>query len=252
MKLKRVLTSNVNIEQEDESDEEYSEEDYDNEFRGIGDPYYKLRYNDIKTIDGKTDKRGMPYGKCAVTLDNGDELYGSWRHNKREGFGNVTGHGMEARGIKVVQGYYSDGLIQGRGHVKLTNGCQFDCNFVDSLVDGFVVSTFTKCVGELDKDTCNTDHIVTGPFIARFSRGQMVGHVWWAVLGGGWLHGEVDSETGEMTGDEMMYIYPDMINVLYGEFTRGNMTKAQHTTIADVGKNEIICFNIDPDSFYLV
>ena len=194
----------------------------------------------------------MPYGKCSVTLNNGDELYGSWRHNKREGFGNVTGLGMEARGIKVVQGYYSNGLIQGRGHVKLTNGGQFECNFVDSLVDGYVVSTFTRTVGDLDQETCNENHIVTGPFIAKFSRGLMIGHVWWSVLGGGWLHGEVDSLSGEMTGDELMYIYPDMVNVLYGKFTCGNMTKAQHTTIADVGKDEIrTAFNADLKSFTL-
>merc|ERR1712227_39963 len=48
LKLKRVLTSNVNIEQED---------DEDDEFTRIGDPYNKLRYNDIKSIEGKTDKR---------------------------------------------------------------------------------------------------------------------------------------------------------------------------------------------------
>ena len=68
----------------------------------------------------------------------------------------------------------------------------------------------------------------------------------------GWLHGEVDSLSGEITGDELMYIYPDMVNVLYGKFTRGNMTKAQHTTIADVGKDEIrATFNADLKSFTL-
>ena len=33
----------------------------------------------------------------------------------------------------------------------------------------------------------------------------MTGPVWWSVLGGGWIHGPVDTETGELTGDEIMW-----------------------------------------------
>ena len=64
----------------------------------------------------------------------------------------------------------------------------------------------------------------------------MSGHVWWSVLGGGWLHGPVDLETGELTGDELMYIYPDMEHVLFGTFRRGAMVRAEPTTVADIGE----------------
>ena len=64
----------------------------------------------------------------------------------------------------------------------------------------------------------------------------MTGHVWWSVLGGGWIHGPVDTETGEVTGDELMYIYPDMEHVLYGTFRRGAMVRARQTTVADIGE----------------
>ena len=76
------------------------------------------------------------------------------------------------------------------------------------------MASFTRTEGDLEVDTLRPGHLVTGPFIARylhicnintvsiisvsiislatrFSRGQMTGHVWWAVLGGGWLHGQV-------------------------------------------------------------
>ena len=61
----------------------------------------------------------------------------------------------------------------------------------------------------------------------------MSGHVWWSVLGGGWIHGPV---MGELTGDELMYIYPDMEHVLFGTFRRGAMVRAEPTTVADIGE----------------
>ena len=64
----------------------------------------------------------------------------------------------------------------------------------------------------------------------------MSGHVWWSVLGGGWIHGPVDPVTGELTGDELMYIYPDMEHVLSGTFKRGEMVRTEPTTVADIGE----------------
>ena len=74
----------------------------------------------------------------------------------------------------------------------------------------------------------------------RFSRGKMTGHVWWSVLGGGWIHGPVDTQTGEVTGDKLMYIYPDMEHVLYGTFRRGAMVSAEPTTVTDIGESAIL------------
>ena len=76
----------------------------------------------------------------------------------------------------------------------------------------------------------------TTPKNIRFSRGKMSGHVWWSVLGGGWIHGPVNSVTGELTGDELMYIYPDMEHVLFGTFKRGAMVRAEPTTVTDIGE----------------
>ena len=52
-------------------------------------------------------------------------------------------------------------------------------------------------------------------------------------LGGGWLHG-VPDQRGEMTGQQIMYIYPDLTTVLWGEFSRGLMVRAVHTRLADI------------------
>ena len=54
-----------------------------------------------------------------------------------------------------------------------------------------------------------------------------------SLLGGGWLHG-VPDEKGEMSGQEMMYVYPDLTTVLWGTFTRGVMVRAVPGTVADI------------------
>ena len=167
-KIKRVMTNELEVSFKE------GENDLDNEdITGIVDPYVSVRCEDIKSIEGKTDQRGLPYGRCTVTLHNGDDLFGSWREGRREGLGNTVGPSLEARGIKLIQGYFSQGRLQGPGHVKMVDGTQWDCHFMDSRAQGWVVSSFTRSICDLEADTARESHVVTGPFVARFSRGKM-------------------------------------------------------------------------------
>ena len=61
------------------------------------------------------------------------------------------------------------GYLQGRGRVKMMDGCQFECDFVDSRAEGWVVSVFTRTLGDLDTDTAREEHVVTGPFVVRLA-----------------------------------------------------------------------------------
>ena len=45
---------------------------------------------------------------------------------------------------------------------------------------------------------------------------------------------QVDSR-GELSGDQLMYIYPDLATVLCGSFCRGVMQDARATTVQDIG-----------------
>ena len=92
LKMKRVVTNEPNLSC-DVIDDDCSDDDWDMvDDHGIMDPYVTIRAEDIESIDGKTDENGLPFGKCAVTLRNGDDLFGSWRagrrlvKNKREKF----------------------------------------------------------------------------------------------------------------------------------------------------------------------
>ena len=73
----------------------------------------------------------------------------------------------------------------------------------------------------------------------------MTGYVWFNCLGGGWLHGQVDSD-GHLTGDNIMYIYPDMEQALVGQFHQGCLQEGYHATVCDIGANfnKIFLFTI--------
>ena len=56
-----------------------------------------------------------------------------------------------------------------------------------------------------------------------------VGPSWQFKIGGGFLAGKVD-DLGELTGDEIVYAYPDFETLLVGKFRLGVMVSAQQST----------------------
>jgi histone-lysine N-methyltransferase SETD7 len=66
-------------------------------------------------------------------------------------------------------------------------------------------------------------------WIGQYVGGLPSGYIWKMLEGGGWLHGRVD-HNGKLTGDDIMYIYPDLNTCLVGRFTDGVMeaTKEAH------------------------
>ena len=56
-------------------------------------------------------------------------------------------------------------------------------------------------------------------FIGSFHRGLPTGYCWLAKEGQGWLFGEVD-ERGRFSGDNIAYIYPDLLTAITGTFEK--------------------------------
>jgi len=73
-------------------------------------------------------------------------------------------------------------------------------------------------------DLCNLDF--KSYEIACYKKGLPSGYIWHSLEGGGWLHGKVD-ERGKLTGDDIMFIYPDMHICLVGQFKDGIMVSAR-------------------------
>ena len=111
-----------------------------------------------------------------------------------------------------------------------------ETQFVRSLASGPVVTSFTRTESDLDQDTLRGDLVTSGPLIGHYTRGVLTGPVWLSTLGGGWLHG-VPNHRGDLTGSQVIYIYPDLTNVLWGTFRAGVMVSAVHSVLADIGKH---------------
>ena len=75
-----------------------------------------------------------------------------------------------------------------------------------------------------------------------------MGPAWRRLEGGGWLHGVLDM-WGMFTGDNIIYIYPDMITCLVGKFREGVMIEARESRVERVIKGEMLevrCTTPDP------
>ena len=57
-------------------------------------------------------------------------------------------------------------------------------------------------------------------WVGRYRSGLAWGQCWQGVEGGGWITGQVDSR-GELSGDNIAFIYPDLTTAILGRFERG-------------------------------
>ena len=58
------------------------------------------------------------------------------------------------------------------------------------------------------------------------SKGKWSGQVWHWFQGGSYMTGHVDF-FGNLTGDSIAFIYPDLKHVLLGTFTKGQLSLGQ-------------------------
>lgn len=63
-----------------------------------------------------------------------------------------------------------------------------------------------------------------------FVRGKKVGPGWEFKIGGGAVVGKVD-DRGELTGDDVVYVYPDYNTLLVGTFQNGTMVAAKSSVL---------------------
>ena len=61
-------------------------------------------------------------------------------------------------------------------------------------------------------------------FIGRLKNGQVSGHFWVGMIGGGFLHGLANSD-GLASGSDVAYIYPDGETAFRGHFENRAMMK---------------------------
>ena len=178
------------------------------------DPCITINVDEIEQIDGHVSKAGLPVGMATVVLSTGVHCYGNWRDGCREGVGKTFGPGMECVGVNSVSGSYTGGVLEGVGKVETVDGLTLTGRFDRGYLEGLVI-------GRSFSDNF---------YIGEYHRGVAVGPCWRRLEGGGWLHGVVDKE-GQFTGEDMMYIYPDLVTCLVGKFRNGVMIAARESRV---------------------
>eukprot|EP00092_Neocalanus_flemingeri_P005708 GFUD01006148.1.p1 GENE.GFUD01006148.1~~GFUD01006148.1.p1 ORF type:complete len:499 (+),score=146.27 GFUD01006148.1:42-1538(+) len=178
------------------------------------DPYITINVEEIDEVDGHVSKTGLPVGMAMVALKNGVTCFGNWKDGQREGVGKTSGPGMKCRGVTCISGSYNNGVLEGLGKVETVEGLTLTGRFDRGYLEGIVV-------GRSFSDNF---------YVGEYQRGVAVGPCWRRVEGGGWLHGVVDKE-GQFTGEDMMYIYPDLVTCLVGNFRNGVMIEARESMV---------------------
>ena len=81
------------------------------------------------------------------------------------------------------------------------------------------------------KSSCAGKQLNAGAlsFVGHFSHGVPTGYCWKGLLGGAWIHGKVNPEDGEFTGEDIAYVYPDFKIALVGKFEKGIMVRCVKT-----------------------
>ena len=72
-------------------------------------------------------------------------------------------------------------------------------------------------------------------FLGWYKDGFAHGNVWIEMVGGGLLHGKIQETDHKLTGDEIMYLYPDYDTMFVGTFEDKMMIKAKEASLKQVG-----------------
>ena len=74
-------------------------------------------------------------------------------------------------------------------------------------------------------------------YIGYFKNGQAVGNFWIGLANNGFINGMVD-EMGQVTGDNLVFIYPDGITALKGRFENTYMKNARNVDVKEYDCDE--------------
>ena len=123
-----------------------------------------------------------------------------------------------SRKIKSISGSYEKGKLHGRAKIVFE-----DRHFLDGFFKAGVLHGFARYFDKKGRLI----------FVGNHRNGFPVDICWKIIRGGGCVVGTVD-ENGQMSGDNIAYIYPDYVTALVGTFTNGVMERGQEANVLAV------------------
>nr|Q7Z0G7.1 RecName: Full=Histone-lysine N-methyltransferase SETD7; AltName: Full=SET domain-containing protein 7 [Halocynthia roretzi]AAM96825.1 lysine methyltransferase [Halocynthia roretzi] len=183
---------------------------------------------------GAKDDNDLPHGLGKVKFSSGDEFIGAFEHGIKCGPGKF--HFFDD---STLEGNYVDGELHGIG--IYTND------------DGSITKS-TYCEGVMEGPSWEYDPEGNITFRGQYSEGVRCGLCFYYFPDGGSLIGNVNA-SGDLSADNIAYIYPDRTTALIGSFEEGDMITAKEANVTITGeKGEEISFptvnSISPDPVY--
>jgi histone-lysine N-methyltransferase SETD7 len=183
-----------------------------------------------------------------LTDGEGDEVedepiyYGK---RNSEGFPQGRGTLKWAKSGNRFEGRFIDGLKEGRGCFYFSDSSTLSGNYREDQLEGETLYTHADG-GYMTAEYLNGE--MEGPFTEHAPDGSVVtrgthkGGCRSGVLQtfdefGGSVIGTVDSE-GQLTGDDIAYIYPDKETVLIGQFEDGQLVSARAAKLDSMGTSK--------------
>ncbi|TRY75439.1 hypothetical protein TCAL_09504 [Tigriopus californicus] len=160
----------------------------------------------------------LPCGYKTIRLEDETILEGTWRKGLREGKGLIRGGYLQiGPQIQAITGIYRHGVLQGLGKVFLESGICLEGQFRQGFLHGPV---------------CGYNPRGSLVFVGCFDGGRPIGIAWKWLEGDGFLYGRLD-RSGEFTGSNIAYLYPDLVTCLIGEFANGQLVQGRESKIQD-------------------
>ena len=161
---------------------------------------------------GGVGRDGLPHGRGSMHWENSVRFEGRFSQGRRIGRGTLYfGDGS------YLTGRYSDDTLNGIGHYVFGDGSELVGMFVEGEMNGLVRRYSPE--GELT---------FYGEYRGNLPDGEVCSYDEW----GGMVCGGVN-ERGELTGDNISYVYPDRKHALTGLFREGRLVRATPSLVGD-------------------
>ncbi|XP_065059251.1 histone-lysine N-methyltransferase SETD7-like [Rhopilema esculentum] len=158
---------------------------------------------------GQTNEMGCPHGRGTTVFSNGSRFEGKFNNGVKEGRGTF----FFADG-SCLSGNYIDDALFGKAIYTYEDGSKLVGTYVDGELNGPAEEFHAS--GDISFRGNYTDNIRNG-----------LCHFWDEF--GGHIFGEVN-ESGQLSGDDIIYVYPDKETALKGRFQDGELIQAQLAT----------------------
>ncbi|KAI6646643.1 hypothetical protein LOD99_12764 [Oopsacas minuta] len=170
---------------------------------------------------GGVDRDNHPHGRGSMHWGESVRFEGRFSRGNRVGKGTLYfGDGS------YLTGSYKDDTIHGLGRYVFSDGSELVGMFVDGEMNGLV-----------RKFSPEGDFVFYGKYRDNLPFGEVCSYDEW----GGMVCGIVNNK-GELTGDNISYVYPDKKHALTGLFRDGMLVKAVPSLVQDYNK-ETRCYH---------